>query len=168
MNWNKIKAFMIVAGTSILFSAVVSGIVGLCFWLANMGFWAAFGITFIIQVFIGGLINKYQDRKIITTLANIEAQNNLINSLQQTMLNCAYCQTPNQVDIFIGKENTFKCASCNEINKIELTFSTMRITSAIQPNKVISDIFAKIDELNSQEHIKKDNSEKIGVESSKN
>lgn len=166
MELNKIKAIAIVASISILINSGISGIVGLCFWLAGMSFWATFGITFIAQTFIGGLWNSYQERRRSILMAAINAQDNLANSLQCTQLHCAYCQVSNEVDILIGKENSFECTACNQTNKVELTFTTMRITTPLQVNRPLADIFAKIDEATDEEHVKAGGAEKIGLEPS--
>lgn len=46
-------------------------------------------------------------------------------------LNCAYCNTPNQVGISFINENIFDCVKCKQPNKVFIQFTTTRITTPI-------------------------------------
>ena len=51
-------------------------------------------------------------------------------------LSCAYCNTVNRVPLSLLDDNSFKCNSCNQSNKVYIQYSTVRITTPIASAKL--------------------------------
>jgi len=139
----------------ILKSLIITSIVSLFFAAAIMlitqnwyGFIAGLIFGYLFQL-IGfyfwntHLINKVQ-------IAEYQYNDNMesIASTQRVILNCAYCQSENVVNILLDRSNEFICKTCNKNNVVLVEFSTAQKTEPLdlQPSKLFEPIIKNISE----------------------
>ena len=79
-------------------------------------------------------------------ILNSQIKLNDITTRQSILLNCAYCNFKNQVNIVLNKDNIFVCGNCNQKNKIGITFTTIRTTEVVETDNVIKELFKKSNE----------------------
>ena len=123
---------IIIVGLSLLFTGVVSGVVGLGGYLLGGGFWGWFILAFGIQFIAFAIINTVLQRK--DTIEGAKIVNEQLEALSKftVQLTCAYCKQPNAVPITLNQENRFKCGSCNQVNAIKMQFFAAQITTPLQ------------------------------------
>ena len=127
-------AFVIVA-LSLLFTGVVSGVVGLGGHLLGSNFWGWFILAFGIQFIAFAVINTILQRK--DTIEGAKVLNEQLEALSKftIQLACAYCKQPNMTPITLNQENRFQCGSCNQVNAVKMQFFAAQITTPL--NKVV-------------------------------
>ena len=127
-------AFVIVA-LSLLFTGVVSGVVGLGGHLLGSNFWGWFILAFGIQFIAFAVINTILQRK--DTIEGAKVLNEQLEALSKftIQLACAYCKQPNTTPITLNQENRFQCGSCNQVNAVKMQFFAAQITTPL--NKVV-------------------------------
>jgi hypothetical protein len=126
---------LVIVGLSLLFTGVVSGVVGLGGYLLGSNFWGWFILAFGIQFIAFAIINTVLQRK--DTIEGAKVLNEQLEALSKftIQLTCAYCKQPNAVPIILNQENRFKCESCNQINAVKMQFFAAQITTPL--NKVV-------------------------------
>jgi hypothetical protein len=127
-------AFTII-GLSLLFTAVVSGVVGLGGYLLGGHFWGWFSLAFGLQFIAFAVVNTILQRK--DTIEGAKIVNEQLEALSKftIQLTCAYCKQSNAVPITLNQENRFQCGSCNQINAVKMQFFAAQITTPL--NKVL-------------------------------
>jgi hypothetical protein len=123
---------LIIVGLSLLFTGVVSGVVGLGGHLIGGSFWGWFILAFGIQFIAFAVINTVLQRK--DTIEGAKIVNEQLEALSKftVQLTCAYCKQPNAVPITLNQENRFKCGSCNQVNAVKMQFLAAQITTPLQ------------------------------------
>jgi hypothetical protein len=123
---------LIIVGLSLLFTGVVSGVVGLGGYLLGGNFWGWFTLAFGVQFVAFAVINTILQRK--DTIEGAKIVNEQLEALSKftVQLTCAYCKQPNAVPITLNQENRFKCGSCNQINAVKMQFIAAQITTPLQ------------------------------------
>jgi hypothetical protein len=126
---------LVIAGLSLLFTGVVSGVVGLGGYLLGGNFWGWFILTFGIQFVAFAVINTILQRK--DTIEGVKLVNEQLEALSKftIQLTCAYCKQSNAVPITLNQENRFQCGSCNQVNAVKMQFFAAQVTTPL--NKVI-------------------------------
>lgn len=132
----KLKTFftqpeVLVLTLSILFTALISTVVGIGGYLITGKFIGYFVITFGIQVVVFAIINTFLLRK-----DSIEGANIINKQLEElskftVRLTCSYCQQTNVVPITLNRENRFKCDGCNQVNGVKMQFFSTQITTPL-------------------------------------
>ena len=122
----------IVVGLSLLFTGVVSGVVGLGGFLLWGYFWGFFILAFGIQFIVFAVINTYLQRK--DTVEGAKILNDQLEALSKftIQLACAYCKKPNVTPVTLNQENRFKCDSCNQVNAVKMQFFAAQVTTPLQ------------------------------------
>ena len=117
---------------SILFTAVVSGVVGLGGYLLTGSFWGFFALAFGVQFVLFAVINTLLQRK--DTIEGAKVLNEQLEALSKftIQLACAYCKQTNAVPITLNQENRFQCGSCNQVNAVKMQFFAAQITTPLQ------------------------------------
>jgi len=134
---------------AILFSigvtSVVSSIFGCAGYLYGIGFWVPFLVVTGLQLVIGALWNTYIENKLAAKMQiereSFEAAKKLADSIQNVDLACAYCAARNTIQLNMAEENSFKCINCNNANKVQVQFSTIRTTEPVVRDDLLSKIF---------------------------
>lgn len=123
---------LLIIGLSLLFTAAVSGVVGVGGYLLTGTFWGYFILAFGVQFVIFAVINTYLQRK--DTLEGAKVLNDQLEALSKftIQLACAYCKQPNTTPITLNQENRFKCGSCNQVNAVKMQFFAAQITTPLQ------------------------------------
>jgi hypothetical protein len=123
---------LVIVGLSLLFTGVVSGVVGLGGYLIGGSFWGWFILAFGIQFIAFAVINTVLQRK--DTIEGAKIVNEQLEALSKftVQLTCAYCKQPNAVPITLNQENRFKCGSCNQVNAVKMQFLAAQITTPLQ------------------------------------
>jgi len=126
---------------SLLFTSVVSAVVGLGSYLVAGYFWGFFALAFGVQFIIFAIINTHLQRK--DTLEGAKVLNEQLEAISKftIQLTCAYCKQQNAVPITLNQENRFKCGSCNQINAVKMQFFAAQITTPLQ--KVVMPVSEK-------------------------
>jgi hypothetical protein len=125
----------IIVGLSLLFTTVVSGVVGLGGYLLSGVFLGWFAMAFGIQFILFAVINTFLQRKDIIEGAKVLNEQLEALSKFTIQLNCAYCKQTNAVPITLNQENRYQCGSCNQINAVKMQFFSAQITTPL--NKVV-------------------------------
>lgn len=122
---------IIIAVLSLLFTTLVSVVVGIGGFLISGTFWGWFILTFGIQFVLFAIINTYLQRK--DTIEGAKVLNEQLEALSKfsVQLTCAYCKQNNVTPITLNQENRFKCGSCNQINAIKMQFFAAQITTPL-------------------------------------
>jgi len=117
---------------SVLFTTVVSAVVGIGGYLLTEAFWGFFILAFGVQFVIFAVINTLLQRK--DTIEGAKVLNEQLEALSKftIQLACAYCKQSNAVPIILNQENRFKCGSCNQINAVKMQFFAAQITTPLQ------------------------------------
>ena len=125
----------VIVGLSLLFTGVVSGVVGLGGYLLGSNFWGWFILAFGIQFVAFAVINTILQRK--DTIEGAKVLNKQLEALSKftIQLGCAYCKQVNAVPITLNQENRFQCGSCNQINAVKMQFFAAQVTTPL--NKVV-------------------------------
>lgn len=125
----------ITIGLSLLFTVVVSGVVGVGGFLLSGNFWGWFILAFGVQFVAFAIINTLLQRK--DTIEGAKIVNEQLEALSKftIQLVCAYCKQKNAVPITLNQENRFQCGSCNQINAVKMQFFAAQITTPL--NKVL-------------------------------
>jgi hypothetical protein len=133
----KIKEFtkkpeFIVLGLSLLFTGVISTVVGLGGMLLSLNFWGMFCFAFSVQFVVFFVINtilQKKDEAITTKLINEQ-----LNALSKYVvrLTCSYCDRPNSVPIVLNRENRYKCEFCQQTNGVKMQFISTQITTPLE------------------------------------
>jgi uncharacterized membrane protein len=121
-----------IVGLSLLFTGLVSGVVGLGGYLLGGSFWGWFILTFGIQFIIFAIINTFLQRKDTIEGAKIVNEQLEVLSKFTIQLTCAYCKQTNAVPITLNQENRFQCGSCNQVNAVKMQFFAAQITTPLQ------------------------------------
>jgi hypothetical protein len=126
---------LITVGLSLLFTAVVSGVVGLGGYLLGGLFWGWFILAFGVQFIVFAIVNTYLQRK--DTIEGTKVLNEQLEALSKftIQLSCAYCKQVNAVPITLNQENRFQCGSCNQVNAIKMQFFAAQVTTPL--NKIV-------------------------------
>jgi len=129
------KPIFLIVGLSLLFTAIVSGVVGLGGYLISGNFLGWFILAFGIQFIIFAVINTFLQRK--DTIEGAKIVNEQLEALSKftIQLACAYCKQPNATPITLNQENRFQCGSCNQVNAIKMQFFAAQITTPL--NKIV-------------------------------
>ena len=133
---------------SLVFALILSAVGALpsLFWGFSFGnYFATVSILFVAQLFIGRLWNYHVDSKEFVAMEKINSAKALADAVQHVSLSCAYCNTSNLAKIYVGKENIYKCGACNQINSVQLSTSSARVTEPIMPKAEVAEIFKNID-----------------------
>lgn len=123
---------LVIVGLSLLFTGLVSGVVGLGGYLLGGYFWGWFALAFGIQFVAFAVINTVLQRK--DTIEGAKVLNEQLEALSKftIQLGCAYCKQPNSVPITLNQENRFQCGSCNQVNAIKMQFFAAQVTTPLQ------------------------------------
>lgn len=123
---------VLIVGLSLVFTGVVSAVVGLGGYLLIGSFWGFFALAFGVQFVLFAVINTYLQRK--DTLEGAKVLNEQLEALSKftVQLTCAYCKQPNGVPITLNQENRFQCGSCNQVNAVKMQFFAAQITTPLQ------------------------------------
>jgi hypothetical protein len=123
---------VIVGLFSILFTTIISGVVGLGGYLLTGTFWGFFILAFGVQFILFAIINTFLLRK--DTIEGAKVLNEQLENLSKftIQLTCAYCKQTNAVPIVLNQENRFKCGSCNQVNAVKMQFFAAQITTPLQ------------------------------------
>ena len=115
---------------SLLIVVVVSSLCGLAGYFLNSSFVGVFLTVTIIQYVLGYLISAYAsyDFKKSAYLAELDKLEKL-----STILNCAYCSTPNLVTFLPDSAPELVCEKCKNTSSVKLHFSVARITAPPAP-----------------------------------
>lgn len=126
---------LVIVGLSLLFTALVSGVVGVGGYLLGGYFWGWFILAFGIQFIAFAIVNTYLQRK--DTIEGAKVLNEQLEALSKftIQLGCAYCKQTNAVPITLNQENRFQCGSCNQVNAIKMQFFAAQVTTPL--NKVV-------------------------------
>lgn len=137
---NKIKTFLfkpqtLIIALSLLFTLLVSAVIGLAGYLLSGKFLGFFLLGFGVQFVLFAIVNTALQRK--DRLAVAKLANDQLEALSKftIKLACAYCQTSNVTPIQLNQENRFKCESCGQVNSIRMQFFAAQITTPL--NKVV-------------------------------
>jgi hypothetical protein len=131
---------LIVIGASIGVTFLLSTIFGFAGSSIYGKFWGWFWISFLAQLIIFLVWNSFLIQKDYANQQKAE-----IDAMEQyskftVKLNCAYCQSPNNVPIQLNQKNTFRCDSCNQGNGVFMQFMATTMTTPIESVKLpISD-----------------------------
>lgn len=122
----------VIVALSILFTAIVSTVIGLGGYLIAGIFWGYFALAFGIQFVIFAIINTFLQRK--DTLEGAKVLNEQLEAISKftIQLTCAYCKQLNSIPITLNQENRFKCVSCNQVNAVKMQFFAAQITTPLQ------------------------------------
>ena len=148
---------------SLCIVSAVSGLLATAGWLFGINFWITFLVASAAQLVIGALWNTYIENKSMLEREAIMASNRLANSMQVLQLSCAYCGVTNIAEVAVAKENKFDCTSCHSTNKIQMSFTTTRITEPVVKDKVLSEIFKTVQEAPDANNIDSINDSKIEI-----
>ena len=126
------KPIFAIVGLSLLFTGIVSGVVGIGGLLLGGNFWGWFILAFGIQFIAFAIVNTYLQRK--DTIEGAKVLNEQLEALSKftIQLTCAYCKQTNAVPITLNQENRFQCGSCNQVNAIKMQFFAAQITTPLQ------------------------------------
>jgi hypothetical protein len=129
------KPIVVIIGLSLLFTTVVSGVVGVGGYLLAGYFWGWFILAFGIQFIAFAIVNTVLQRK--DTIEGAKIVNEQLEALSKftIQLLCAYCKQTNTTPITLNQENRFQCNSCNQINAVKMQFFAAQITTPL--NKVV-------------------------------
>lgn len=125
----------LIIGLSLVFTSLVSCVVGLGGYLLGGNFWGWFILTFGIQFVAFAVINTILQRK--DTIEGAKIVNEQLEALSKftIQLSCAYCKQTNAVPITLNQENRFQCGSCNQINAVKMQFFAAQVTTPL--NKIV-------------------------------
>lgn len=123
---------ILIVTLSLLFTSVVSAVVGLGGYLLGGYFWGWFALAFGVQYVGFAVINTLLLRK--DTLEGAKVLNEQLEALSKftVQLACAYCKQPNAVPITLNQENRFQCGSCNQVNAVKMQFFAAQVTTPLQ------------------------------------
>ena len=129
------KPVIVIVALSLLFTAAVSGVVGLGGYLLGGSFLGWFILAFGAQFITFAVFNSILQRK--DSIEGAKLVNEQLEALSKftIQLTCAYCKQPNAVPITLNQENRFQCGSCNQINAVKMQFFAAQITTPL--NKVV-------------------------------
>ena len=139
------KRILVVLLISAIGLAIPSGLAAAAAYFLGKNVWGWFFITGAVSAVIGWLWNLAQDARYKVTRAAIESQNKLADAFQNVETSCAYCNTRNVIRVALGKNNQFTCKNCNNNNKIDIQFTTSRITTPVVADQVLNEVFEKLD-----------------------
>ena len=121
-----------IVSLSLLFTCIVSSVIGLGGFLLGGYFWGWFAMAFGVQFILFAVVNTFLQRK--DTLEGAKVLNEQLEALSKftVQLTCAYCKQPNATPITLNQENRFQCGSCNQINAVKMQFFAAQITTPLQ------------------------------------
>jgi hypothetical protein len=125
------KPEVIIISLSLLFTTVVSAVVGLGGLLLTTHFWGFFIIAFGIQFIIFAISNTVLQRKDIIEGTMVANQQLEALSKFTVRLVCAYCKQTNDVPVVLNQENRYKCGSCNQVNGVKMQFFSTQVTTPL-------------------------------------
>lgn len=130
-NWFKTPEVLVIT-LSIVFTGVVSALIGAGGTLLSLNFWGTFFVAFGIQVVIFFIVNtvlQKKDEEINTKLINEQ-----LNALSKYIirLTCSYCGKPGNVPVVLNRENRFKCEFCQQTNGVKMQFFSTQITTPLE------------------------------------
>lgn len=140
-----ISRFLVVLLISIVGLSIPSGLSAAAAYFLGKNIWAWFFITGSVTAVIGWLWNMAQESRYKVLRESIEAQNKMADAFQNVETSCAYCNTRNVIRIALGKNNQFTCKNCNNNNNVQIQFSTSRVTTPVIADRVLNDVFTKLD-----------------------
>lgn len=129
------KQNILVAGSSLLLTAVFAALFGFAGSSIIGNFWSWFWISVLCMFVLFGLANSYFISKDINILQKNEIEILEHMSKFTIKLSCAYCQQQNIVPIQLNTRNTFKCESCNQVNGVSMQFMATSITTPLDVAK---------------------------------
>ena len=126
---------LLIVVLSLLFTGIISGVVGLGGYLIGGSFWGWFILAFGIQFITFAIINTVLQRK--DTIESVKIVNEQLEALSKfiVQLTCAYCKQINAIPITLNQENRFQCGSCNQMNAVKMQFFAAQITTPL--NRVV-------------------------------
>lgn len=108
-----------------------------------------FILTFITQFVISYILSERKITAQNTINESIEKiaieyaeayQEIIKNQSTPVYLGCAYCQTPQYVELSFIKDNVFQCYTCNQKNKVYIDIRPVRITTPLEGDLHIQEI----------------------------
>jgi len=139
----KLKSVLLLFAISAMMTVLISSIAGVAGLLFHSSFWGWFSIALIIQLILGYFWNQHLDRTAGVEILSLQNKFADITNRQTIELNCAYCNFKNLVNIVLNKDNQFTCPNCQQINKINIKFTTLRTTTVLEPDRVLKELLAK-------------------------
>jgi hypothetical protein len=127
--------------------AVISGLASIAAMVALLlghPFFVGFGLAFIGLWVIGWMWTTLSNKLSLPkykTLATLEEIKHLSSILQ---VSCAYCSTPQPVNVRLGHENTFKCVNCNNLNRLQIEYAAIRTSEPLPIDQVTEEVFSKL------------------------
>jgi hypothetical protein len=124
--------------------SAIGGMLGLFWGTSWSNYFGVFFGMIAVQLCGGWMWTYFVDSKMNVALRDIQARNDLIESIRYVDVLCAYCSSKNKTELYFNKENYFTCSSCNENNHVTIAISTERTTKPVDKDTII-DIFRKLD-----------------------
>lgn len=138
MNINKAFIFKIVKSLTTIIA--VSSLVSVFFFMGGASFVSVFCIATALQFIMGYLVSAY-----LTSKHNTEVYLNYLSKLEKlsTILDCAFCNTPNIVTFLPQESADFECTNCKNTNAVKIAFSVSRATTPSPSLTAIKDILSE-------------------------
>ena len=121
-----------VTALSLLLLLAISTVASLGFlFISVKAFCIVFGIATGVQMFVGYPINRYLEgkEKSLNAYSKLLSEQELfIHTAQTTNIECAYCNTMNNVKVHINNDYRFKCRECGQVSKVVVDTTSCRTT----------------------------------------
>lgn len=123
---------IIVILISIIFTLIVSSIIGFGGLLLFNNFPGAFFIALGGQFILFFIVNTFLQKKDDIEATKLATEQ--LNALSKYIikLTCSYCGKSNSVPIILNQENRFKCESCMQTNGVKMQFHSTQITIPLE------------------------------------
>jgi len=128
-----ILAFFRSQSTQLLIKSIttvsfISTLCGVAAYLVNKSFWAAFCLGTAVQFIAGYVVsvitaNDYKSAVVKAELDKLEKLS--------TIVNCAYCSTPNVVTFLPDEVPSIVCDKCQNVSSVKLHFTVARTTTSV-------------------------------------
>lgn len=134
------KAFIVKIFKSIITVIAVSSLISTFFFFCGVSFVSVFCLTTALQFIMGYLVSAY-----LASKHNTEIYLNYLTKLEKlsTILDCAFCNTPNIVTFIPQESADFECSSCKNPNTVKIMFSVSRATTPTPSLTSMKDILSE-------------------------
>ena len=153
-----VKAITQSVGTALLISIVLG--VGVGFIVSAKAGIGSGILGFILQFIISYFVGMIRDSRIKQDVDSI-VDSVIANATELRIpidLSCAYCHIQNNVGLALSVDNSFTCASCNQLNRVFIQYTTARTTIPLNSKESTNEV--KMEETQRQTTV----NDSIGIE----
>lgn len=93
-------------------------------------FWMTFAFEWIVMEPINRVLRMLSVKEEGKTFDKLARYEETVGK-QAVSLECEYCGEPNVTKISLNEDNSFTCSKCDNVNKIIIQFSTIRVSNPL-------------------------------------